>query len=200
MKRVSFLLVLSFLLLSGCGTFSLETDSKMTRSIFLKNLKPIKTIYLIKTNTAPVDDDIGVLTQSNLEARGYAFVKDPDKATYILRINTININNHKQQNIAKGAAIAGGTTGLVGYANEGSKAGLQGLVVGAVIGGTFAYLVSDGQVRMQVDVRITESINQKEITHKTRVIAEAKQVHLTPEEGQPILEKKISKQIAGIFL
>ena len=200
MKHISYLLVVFILLLSGCGTFSLETDSKMTRSIFLKNLKPIKTIYLVKTNTAPVDDEIGTLTKAYLQARGYSFVKDPDDATYILRINTININNHKQQNIAKGAAIAGGTTGIVGYASNGGSAGIEGLVVGAAIGGTFAYLVSDGQVRMQVDVLITESIDKEEFTHKTRVIAEAKQVHLTPEEGQPILEKKISKQIAGIFL
>jgi len=53
---------------------------------------------------------------------------------------------------------------------------------------------------MQVDVVITESLDGKELEYKTRVIAEAKQIHLSPEEGQPLLEEKISKQIAGIFL
>ncbi len=188
------------IMLSGCGTFSLELDSKMTRSIFLKNLKPTKTIYLVKTNTAIVDDNIGALTKQKLIAKNYSFMENPEDATYILRINTININAKKEQREAKGAAVIGTSVGLVALASKGTTAGIKGAVAGALIGGIFAYAVSDGQVRMQADVVITESLDGKEIEHKTRVIAEAKQVHLTPEEGQPLLEGKISKQIAGIFL
>lgn len=197
---ISKLLILLILIFSGCGTFSLELDSKMTKSIFLKNLKPTKTIYLVKTNTAIVDDKIGSLTKQKLIAKNYSFVDNPENATYILRVNTININAKREQREAKGAAVIGTSVGLVALASEGTKAGLQGAAGGALIGGLFAYAVSDGQVRMQADVVITESLDGEEIEHKTRVIAEAKQVHLSPQEGQPLLEEKISKQIAGIFL
>jgi len=202
MKKIIRVFLLGiFLLLTGCGTFSLESNSKMTKSVFLKDLKPEKSIYLVKTNTAQVNDNIGALTKENLSKKGYTFVDDPQKATYILRINTININNHKQQNIAKGAAVAGTSAGIIGYAATNSgTAGIEGALVGAVVGGLFAYATADGEVRMQVDVVITEAMDGKEYAHKTRVIAEAKQVHLTPEEGQPILEKQVAKSISGIFL
>jgi len=62
---ISKVLLVVVMLFSGCGTFSLELDSKMTRSIFLKNLEPTKTIYLVKTNTAIVDDNIGSLIKKN---------------------------------------------------------------------------------------------------------------------------------------
>jgi len=192
--------ILFILIFSGCGTFSLELDSKMTQSIFLKNLKPTKTIYLVKTNSATVDDNIGSLAKQKLIAKNYSFVNNPEDATYILRVNTININAKREQREAKGAAVIGTSIGLVALASEGNKAGVQGAIAGAVIGGLFAYAVADGQVRMQADVVITESLNGDEVEHKTRIIAEAKQVHLTPDEGQPLLEEKISKQIAGIFL
>ena len=200
-KIIRTFLLGGLLLLSGCGTFSLESNSKMTKSVFLKDLKPKKSIYLVKTNTAQVNDNIGNLTKKNLIAKGYPFVNDPKEATYVLRINTININNHKQQNIAKGAAFAGTSAGIVGYAATNSgTAGIEGALVGAVVGGIFAYATADGEVRMQVDVVITEAMDGTEYEHKTRVIAEAKQVHLTPKEGQPILEVQIAKSISGIFL
>ncbi len=203
LKYNSKLLIFALLaiLLSSCGTFSLELDSKMTQSIFLKSLKPVKTIYLVKTNTAIIDDKIGELLIQKLEKKNYVFVNEPKDATFILRVNTINMNSQKEQNEAKASAIAGGSTGIVALARKGSaRNGLTGAVVGAVVGGIFAYAVSDGQVRMQVDVKIEESINGEVVEHFTRVIAEAKQVHLTIEEAQPLLEEKISKQIAGIFL
>lgn len=202
MKKLlySFILIILVFIVSGCGTFSLELDSKMTQSVFLKNLKPIKSIYLVKTNTASVDDNIASLTKNKLIAKNYSFVDDPDKATYILRVNTININAAKEQNEVDAAVVSGSTVGLVQLASKGNSSALKGGIVGATAGAILAYAVSDGLIRMQADVRITETIDGNEVEHKTRVIAEAKQVHLTPEKGQPLLEEKISKQIAGIFL
>ena len=75
----------------------------------------------------------------------------------------------------------------------------SGLAVGAVAG-LFAYATADGHVRMQADVLITEKLaDNKTIEHSTRVFAEATQMRLTVAEAQPILEDKISTQIAGIF-
>jgi hypothetical protein len=197
-----FLIFISLLIgLSGCGTFSLELESKMTQSIFLKNLQPKKSIYLVKTNTTSVDDNIGDLVKNKLIEKKYKFVTNPNDATYILRINTINMNAHKEQNEARAAAVTGASTGIVALAAKGGKEGVGGAIIGAVVGGIFAFAVADGQVRMQVDIVITEHMNDgSNLEYKTRIIAEAKQVHLTPKEGQPLLEKKISKQIAGIFL
>jgi outer membrane lipoprotein SlyB len=198
-KTITFFTLIAIMFV-GCGTFSLELDSKMTNSIFLENLKPKKIIFLVKTNTAIVDDNIGKLLKQKLEKKNYIFTNNPADATYILRVNTINMAAHKEQNEAKAGAVVGGSTGIVAMAAKGGKNGLAGAVVGAVVGGVFAYVVADGQVRMQVDVKIEEAIDGKMIKHYTRVIAEAKQIHLTPEEGQPLLEEKISTQIAGIFL
>jgi len=199
LKKNVWIALLSLLAFSGCGTFSLQMDSKMTQSVFLKNLQPKKTIYLVKTNTTSVDDNIGFLVKDKLIEKSYEFTDNPEDATYILRVNTVNMNANRQQNEARAAAVTGASTGIVMLAAKGAKDGVGGAVVGAVVGGVFAYAVADGQVRMQVDVVITEK-GDESIDYATRIIAEAKQVHLTPEKGQPLLEEKISKQIAGIFL
>lgn len=200
LKLQSTVTILTLLLFTGCGTLSLQLDSKMTQSIFLNNLKPIKTIYLVKTNTAIVDDNIALLTKEKLLKRNYTFVNNPVNATYILRINTININKRKDQKELESGAITGVSTGLAIGATKGLEDGLAGGLIMGVVGGIFAYAVADGQIRMQADILITEKIGSKKINHLTRVIAEAKQVHLTSKEGQPLLEEKISKQISGIFL
>jgi len=200
LKKRIWIALLSLLVFSGCGTFSLQMDSKMTQSIFLKNLQPKKTIYLVKTNTTSVDDNIGFLVKDKLIEKNYEFINSPEDATYILRVNTINMNANRQQNEASAAAVTGASTGIVMLATRGAKDGVGGAVIGAVVGGVFAYAIADGQVRMQVDVVITEQMDNNNIDYATRIIAEAKQVHLTPEKGQPLLEEKISKQIAGIFL
>jgi hypothetical protein len=198
-KIVAFIGILA--ITTACGTFALELDSKMTQSIFLQHKSQKKSIYLQKTNTTGVDDNIGTLVKEALLKKNYHFVDNPDKADYILKINTLNMNANRNQKEAAAAGMTGLSTGIVMMATKGAKDGLAGAVVGGVIGGVFAYAVADGQIRMQVDVSITEKLNENKIAnYKTRIIAEAKQVHLTPQEGQPLLEKKISQQIAGIFL
>lgn len=189
------------LLLVGCGTFSLQSNAKMTQSLFFKDLEPTKTIFLAATNTTSSDSNISSGAKSILEGKGYAFVDKPSEAKYILRINVLNANGQREQNEAKAAGVAGFTSALVvGSATRSSNNGLVAGIAGAAIGGVFAFATADGNIRMQVDVLITENSSEGAIDHKTRVIAEATQVHLTPEEGQPILEKIISKKIAGIFL
>lgn len=196
-----FVTIIFAFLLAGCGTFALQTNSKITQSVFLKDLQPVKTIFLSATNTTSDNSNIWMYTKLNLEEKGYVFTASPKEAKYILRINVLNKDGKLEQNEARAAATLGGAAGVMtGIASNSLKKGVVAGIVGATIGGAFAFITADGNVRMQVDVLISENLEDSVIEHKTRVIAEATKVRLTPEEGQPILEKMIGKQIAGIFL
>ncbi len=196
------LAVVATLFITACGTFQLETSAKMTNSIFLKDLNPEKTIFLVSTNTTGKDSDFHSKIESELVKKGYELMDSPDASKYILRVNLVNNINSIQQNEARAAAGMGATGAVVaGLAtkNVGSAVG-TGLAAAAV-GGIFAYATADGSVRMQADVLITEKFtNKPSEDFLTRVISEARQVHLEPKEGQVILEGVMSKKIAGIFL
>jgi len=186
----------------GCGTFQLETSAKMTESIFLEELNPQKTIFLVYTNTIKKDSNFRLKIKAELIKKGYEITNSSDASKYILRINMVNNNYGLQQNEAKavgsmalvGASIAGAATRNL------KDAAVTGLAVGAV-GGIFAYATADGRIRLQADLLITEKFKNKESKNfSTRIIAEACQVHLEPKDGQIILEDVMSKKIAGIFL
>lgn len=192
---------LSTILLQGCGSISMEANSKMTNSIFFKNIQPKKTAFIVAKNSTPVDSELGNQVKQKLQNRGYILMDNPDNAQYIVQVNALNMNEEHEQKALKTATAAGATTAIVSYAvNHSGKDALgSGLAVGAVAG-LFAYATADGHVRMQADVLITEKLaDNKTIEHSTRVFAEATQMRLTVAEAQPILEDKISTQIAGIF-
>ncbi len=190
------------LLTTGCGTFELQTSAKMTKSVFLKELDAKKTIYLVTTNTTGTESTFRSKIEADLTERGYELTTSPDGAKYILRVNLVNNIAIRQQNESKAAGAMAVTGAVVaGVATKSLKSGLvTGVAMGAA-GALFAYATADGNVRMQADIMIEEKFPDKPSeTFTTRVISEARQVHLKPKEGQVILEGVMSKKIAGIFL
>lgn len=194
--------VLIGLLLSGCGaTLTPQIHSTMTNTIFFKELKNEKSIYLLSKNSSIADTTIGDQVKKKLIAKGYSFVEDSDKSSYILQINTLNFNAATSNKEVAAATAAGATTAIfTGVVNKSVKDGaIAGLGVG-LVGGLVAYAIADGHVRMQTDIKITERTKAGEIDYQSRVMSEMTAMKLTPQEAQPILEDKTSTQIAGIFL
>ena len=147
------------ILLQGCGSITMEANSKMTNSIFFKNIQPKKTAFIVAKNSSPVDSELGNQVKQKLQNRGYMLMDNPDTAQYIVQVNALNMNEEHEQKALKTATAAGATTAIVSYAvNHSGKDALgSGLAVGAVAG-LFAYATADGHVRMQADVLITEKL------------------------------------------
>jgi hypothetical protein len=189
------------LLLTGCGaTLTPQTYSTMTSTIFFKEIKNEKSVYLLSKNSSTADTTIGEQVKQKLLTKGYKVIDEPEKATYVLQINTLNFNSATSNNAATAAVVSGASAAiLTGAVTSSMKdAGLAGLGVG-LVGGLVAYAVADGHVRMQTDVKITERTKEGAIDYETRVLSEMTAMKLTPEKAQPILEDKTSTQIAGIF-
>ena len=158
---------LAVLLFTGCATTELQTQAKMTRTIFLDPVaKSQKTIFVSVKNTSGngvnLTDDI----VKGLKKKGYIVVNDPSQAKYILMANILFANNLRENNVGKGV-VAGTTAGLIGGMAAGGSSGgtvqerVVGAVVGAVAGGLIAHAGEDDIYRMVVDVDVREKTNQK---------------------------------------
>lgn len=209
--------ILAALLTTGCATFSLETNTKMTRSVFLNPVpKEQKTIYLIVKNTSDVNgvgEKIKLLLVKNLQAKGYKIVNNIKNAHYILYVNILFANNIKEKNAGMATAF-GATTGAVigasgATAGSTGKDALAGAVIGGVIYGVGAKLTEDETIRIVTDIQIKEKINpnatndlnnEKDYrTYTTRVFSQATETHLKVKDALPILEEKMANSIANIF-
>jgi len=161
---------LATLFFTGCATTELQTQAKMTRTIFLDPVaKNQKTVFISVKNTSGNGVNLTGSTTDGLEKKGYMVVDDPSQAKYILMVNVLFANNLKEDNTGKGV-VAGSTAGLIGgMASGGSgggdvKARIVGVVVGAVAGGLIAHSMEDDIYRMVVDIDIREKTNQKVTT------------------------------------
>ena len=158
---------LATLFFTGCATTELQTQAKMTRTIFLDPVaKSQKTIFVSVKNTSGNGIDLTNNIVNGLKKKGYTVVDNPAQAKYILMANVLFANNLREDNTGKGV-VAGSTAGLIGgIASGGSgggdvKARIVGVVVGAVAGGLIAHAGEDDIYRMVVDVDVREKTNQK---------------------------------------
>ena len=209
-------IALATLLTTGCATFSMETNSKMTQSIFLNPVpKEQKTIYLIVKNTSNmngVGEKIKALLIKKLQSKSYKIVDDVKNAHYILYVNVLFANNIKEKNA--GVATALGAAGGAAIGASGAPAGktgkdaLVGVAVGGLIYGVGAKLAEDETIRIVTDVRVKEKLNPNATnlnndkvfkTYDTRVYAQATKTHLKVSDALPILEEKTANSIANIF-
>jgi TraT complement resistance protein len=211
----SIVYVLAILLISGCATTKLQTNVKMTRSVFLKPVvKEKKTIFFSTKNISGEALDIEPLIAKNIAQKGYARIEDPEQAQYVLIVNILFANNLKEANALK-AATGMGITGGVIAAGSGSNTG-DSLLIGATMalaGGLVGKALEDETYRAVVDVSISHKLPEGERfstetagtmgraykEHKTRVLAEAVKMNLELKEALPILSHDVARQISNIF-
>lgn len=196
---------------SGCGTLSLETNVKMTRSVWLKPQKEEqRSVYISLKNISEENIDILPLLKERLEAKSYILVEESKNADYVLMINILFANNLKEAYALKNAAGVGLSTGVISAAAGSSTS--DSLLVGAVAAlatGAISKALEDETYRAVVDVVLEEKREEANArsevmgdgykTHQTRVLAEAVQTNLKLEEALPILSNKVATQISNIF-
>ena len=154
------------ILFTGCATTELQTQTKMTQSIFLDPVKKdLRTVFISVKNTS--GQDMSGLEQkitSNIQAKGYKIVDDPDTAKYTLMVNVLFANNLKEAN-AVGAGVNGAIIGGLAGASGGNGGNALGGAL--LIGGVSAIagkLTEDEIYRMVTDIVVRDRKNVKVLT------------------------------------
>lgn len=209
-KQIILPLLTSTLFITGCATLELQTNVKMTKSVFLKPIeKENKTIYISSKNITNDNLNILPLLKENLQKKNYTILENSDDAQYVMMINILFANNLKEAYAIRNGAALGVTTGIVA-AGSGSNTG-SSLLIGAGVAlasGLVSKALEDETYRAVVDVVIDEkSINGSKDSimgeeykeHKTRVLAEAVQTNLKLQEALPILTRKVAIQLSNTF-
>lgn len=155
---LGFSFVTATILFTGCATSELQTNAKMTQSVFISPVKKeLMTIFISSKNTSGQKINLENTIVNELEAKGYKVVDDPDAATYVLMVNVLYCDKKQENNAAGGALGAGALgAGISGY-NHGGSAATIGIGLGAaLIGGLIGKATEDTIYQMQVDIMIRE--------------------------------------------
>jgi len=189
-------------LLSGCGTMSLETNSKLSRTILIDHSQQVKkSIYVQVTNTANSGGEnmnLETSIKQSLQAKGYDLASSSSEATYGLFVNVLFANNLKEAQAIKTAAGLGTTSAVVAM-GSGSGTG-DSLLIGAtaaLAGAVGAKLLEDDTFRAVIDVNVKNYIHNT--NESTRVFAQAVKMNLELAEALPVLEKESTRSIVNIF-
>ena len=103
MKYLLFISITTLLFFTGCATSELQTNSRMTQSIFINPVaKNKRLIFVSSKNTSGQRINLENTILSELQLKGYTIVDDPEQATYILMMNILYCDK-KQENNAVGA-------------------------------------------------------------------------------------------------
>ena len=112
-SKVLATLMLSAMLFTGCATTELQTNAKMTQSIFINPVKKeLRTVFLSSKNTSGQKINLENTIIAELQAKGYQVIDDPEAATYVLMVNVLYCDK-KQENNAGGGALGAGAIGAV---------------------------------------------------------------------------------------
>lgn len=158
MKKYLFLSAISasILMFSGCATTTMQTQSKMTRSIFVEPVKKDQRIVFVDIkNTSGQNVNLAPLVEQELTKKGYKLTDDPETAKYVLMANILFCDNKKENNAAGGAAF-GAATGALSQAYRGDREAVAGALAGGVIGGLVAKATEDDIFQMVVDINVRE--------------------------------------------
>lgn len=176
MKKYRYIqiLLVALLFFTGCATTELQTQAKMTQSVFLNPVKKSqRIIYVDIKNTSGEEIDVLMpLVEKKLQAKGYKLTDDPELAQYILQANVLFANDKKENNAA-GGAVVGGAVGVGGHNSDSTGTTVAAGAAGAVIGGLLAKWTEDTVFQMVVDVNIREKTNKEVYTTKGNVSATA---------------------------
>lgn len=186
----------------GCGTFTMETNSKLSRSIIVDHSQDVKkSVYVQVTNTANSGGEKMNLESSikdGLESKGYAIVSSSSEATYGLFVNVLFANNLKEAQAVRAAAGLGLTSSVVAM---GSGSGTSdSLLIGAtaaLAGAVGAKVLEDDTFKAVIDVHVKDYV---QITSEsTRIFSQAVKMNLELAEALPVLEKESTRSIVNIF-
>ena len=170
-KILSLSIVSATLLFTGCATTELQTNAKMTQSVFINPVKKeLKTIFVRTQNTSGQSINLESSIISELMAKGYRIVDDPDAATYVLMMNVLYCDKKQENNVA-GAALGAGALGA-GVSAYNSHGATQPIAVGlgsALIGGLVGKALEDTIYQMQVDIVIREKAKGEVYTSSATV-------------------------------
>ncbi|QDF27815.1 complement resistance protein TraT [Halarcobacter anaerophilus] len=165
-KSIGLSVAVAALFFSGCATTELQTNAKMTQSIFVNPVAKNKRIIFVSSrNTSGKNINLESSILSQLKAKGYKIVDDPEQATYILMLNVLYCDKKQESNAAGGALAAGAAgAGVAGY-NTRSAGSTIGVGLGtALIGGLISKALEDTIYQMQVDILIREKAKGKVYT------------------------------------
>lgn len=172
-KNLKYLLPILLVIIgfSGCATTELQTQTKMTQSIFLDPVKKEqKTVFLSIKNTSGQDmSQLESKIAAKLSSKGYKIIDDPETAKYVLMTNVLFANNLKEANAASAGingAVVGGVMGAINSGGNGNSALGAALIVGGVsaIAGKLTEdeiyrMVTDVVVRDRKDTKVYTTIN-----------------------------------------
>lgn len=158
LKSLGLGVVTASILFSGCATTELQTNAKMTQSVFINPVKKeLRTVFISSKNTSGKQINLSDTIVAELQSKGYTVIDDPEIATYVLMVNVLYCDK-KQENNAAGAALGAGAigAGVSGY-NHGGAGQAIGVGIGAaLIGGLIGKATEDTIYQMQVDIVIRE--------------------------------------------
>lgn len=200
-KTIISSLVLIFLL-NGCGTATLQVQSKMTRTLSIEpSLLQKKVVYLRVTGTSASVLEIEAPLRKALEERSVILTTDPNEATISLHVNTLFANNLKEAASYQASVLGGVTSGAVakGMGNSSGDSILIGIGV-AIAMGVADRALADETYRAVIDISLRTQVNNKwSDEEKTRVLVEAVRMGLNLQEVKPIMEEQAVQKIAEIL-
>jgi len=202
MKKKLLVMLIGLVFMTGCGTMTMETKSKLTNTIILDKSKiQEKSIYIQVINTAnsggekmKLEDKI----KEKLTNKGYRIASTSDNSTLGLFINVLFANNLKEANAIKAAGVTGGLTGVVAM-GSGSNTG-DSLLIGAsaaLAGAIIGKSLEDETFRAVIDMKVKNYVDNTE--NDTRLFAQAVKMNLDLDKAIPVLEKESVNSIVNIF-
>lgn len=177
------------LALSGCAAGytavakrNLDVQTKMTETVFLDPVAPSqRTVYVEVRNTSDKPDlDIAGSVRSQIAARGYRVVEDPDQAHYLLQANVLQAGRNSETALESaynggfgGALIGGAAGGAAGYAigraggGNDVLLGVGGALAGAAIESLAGAYVQDVTYSIVTDLQVSERASGEVISETT---------------------------------
>lgn len=188
-----------------------------------------QTVYVAVKNTSDkASFKIESQVKQDIAVKGYTVVSDPAHAHYMLQANVLKIEKMAPKQASQflsagyGAALGAGTAAVL---THDASSTLAGGLLGGVISSVADAMVKDVMYGVVTDVQLSERTkanitqtsnsqlkqgsstvtNQKmsEQTnwkkYRTRVLSTADKVNLDFKEAEPVLEKGLSRSLAGLF-
>ena len=174
-KKFGLSIALASVLFSGCATTELQTNAKMTQSVFINPVaKDKRLIFVSSKNTSGQQINLEKTILNELEAKGYTVVDDPEMATYVLMMNILYCDKKQENNAAAGAVGAGALGAGIGAYNNNGFGASAGIGLGAaLVGGLIAKATEDTIFQMQVDIVIREKAKGKVYASNTTAAGQA---------------------------
>ena len=191
--------------MTGCATTNLQTQAKMTRTITLMpDQLNEKKVYLRVTGTEASKIELEEPLKKALIERG-VFLTSSEEANFYLHINTLFADNLKEAANLNAALLGGAAAGAIATVNNsGGNSILIGVGV-ALAMGVADRALADETYRAVINIALSErnkntsTATEWSRSQETRLLIEAVRMNLNLEEAKPIMEQKVSYQIAEIF-